>query len=165
MYLANTTKQHQRLNLRVPESRRIFVYDIPSGQQIAIGAGWNRPQTESVVNYLQRFGAKPVSSISGNLSDYDGLLYSLEKPIKADQIENGHAAVVDNQQTTAVREITKTALGIDAATRDRKTRRRRAKTTSLSVSQDLPHGVKPTGSEVKFDMTVAEDGHGTPPIA
>jgi len=164
MYIANTTKQHYRPNFRVPERTRIHVVNIPSGQQVKVGDDWNAAQTDSVVKQLEVFGARPARDASGKLQKYSGLLYSLDKPIPVGKIEAAHEALVNEQDQRSADELTKGALGFDAALRDKRTRRRGAKVTSLEVSQDVPPFSKATGKEIKFGVTVTPDGHDKPSV-
>lgn len=162
MYIANTTTQNLRLNLRVPESKKALVYDIPSGQQIAVGGDWTAAQTSVVVNYLDTFGARALPDLSGKLRGFNGILYSLDRPVPVDGIEAGHGAVVDHQTEVASDEITKAALGVDRAARDPKTRRRKFKRTTLEVTQVTPPGESATDGAVRFGVTVDPEGHDDP---
>jgi len=158
MYIANTTKQNWHLNVWVPEARRHQTIPVASGRQVFIGKDWNSTQNDSVVLQLERFGARPARDANGKLEYFPGILYSHDKPIPVDKIEMGHEAVVESQEKRAGAELTKGALGFDAALRDKRTRKRLARTSSLEVTQDVPKGTKPDGKEVVFGVTVANDG-------
>lgn len=165
MYIANTTKQRILLNFRVPETTKIAVLEIQSGQQVQTGDRWTIPQRNSVVEFLESFGAKPASAVNGKLSEYSGMLYSLDKPVASERIQNAHETVVAEQMQTSSDELTKAALGVDAGTRDKRTKRRRAKQTTLSVTQDTPRGERPAKNRVNFSLSVAEDGHDNPGLS
>lgn len=158
LYIANATKQNWHHHFRVIEKDRSFFVQIPSGTQKSIGHDWNAGQTDSVIKQLQKFGALHVNDLSRNLDKFPGLLYRTDKPISADQIESGHVAVVDAQEKRSAAEASKSALSFDAANRDKRTRRRLAKTTEVSVQQEVPYGEKIRGDEVAFSLGVAEDG-------
>lgn len=164
MYLANTTKQHIRLNLRVPETTRIGVVEIDSGHQVVIGGDWSAAQTDAVVKYLERFGALPDSAVNRRLVGYSGLLYGMVKPVEEDHIQVAHEAVVTAQVDRAAGEFTRTALGVDAGLRDKRTKRRRAVRTQLSAKEILPRGTRPTGHEVDVSVTVDPQGRDDPQV-
>ena len=158
MYICNATTQTWMPNFRVPEMKRVHVARIFSGQQVEVGRDWNSVQLQSVIEQLERFGAKNIKDVK-HAHKFSGLLYSLDKPVKVDLIEEGHSDMVEEQSKRSVQELTKSALGFDAALRDKKTRRRTAKATTLEITEDLPPRSKPSGREVKFGVTVADDGH------
>jgi hypothetical protein len=158
LYIANATKQNWNHHYQVPEKERPFFVQIPSGSQVVLGQGWNASQIDSVVKQLERYGALHVNDLSQNIGKFPGLLYRTDKPISEDQILNGHAAVVDAQEKRAATEASRAALSFDASTRDKRSRRRLAKTTEVSVQQDVPYGEKSHGDEVNFSLGVSEDG-------
>lgn len=165
MFIANTTKQKYKLDLRVPELTRLLITEIPSGCQVELGKTWNTHQCDAVIQHLELFGARNVKELSGRkLKDFAGLLYSTDKPISAEKIETGHETVVEDQERRSVQEFKKNALGLDAALRDKRTRKRGAQSTTLEIRQDVPPHTRPTGKEVAIGVTVAPDGHDDPGI-
>jgi len=159
IYIANTTKQNFHHHYRLPEMTRPFYVRLESGNQIKIGEDWNTTQTNDFIKRLEKFGAQKASSVSGKLENFPGLFYSTDKPISESQIVGGHEAVVDGQERRSAAEATKSALGFDAANRDRKRGGKRlAKLTEVTVKQDVPRNEKPTGKEVEFSVGVSEDG-------
>jgi hypothetical protein len=157
IYIANTTKQNWNHHFRVLESNRPFFVQIPSGSQVSVGQSWSAAQTESVVGQLEKFGARQANETSRKLDRFTGLLY----PISENQIVSGHDAVVENQERRSAAEATKSALGFDAATRDKRTKKRLASVTEVTVKQDTPRNEKPSGNEVNFSVAVTEDGRDT----
>ena len=152
LYIANTTKQNWNHHFRVLESNRPFFVQIPSGSQVSVGQGWSTAQTDSVVLQLEKFGARSAVEVNGRLKHFTGLLYRTDKPISQNQIISGHEAVVETQQRRSAAEATKSALGFDLANRDKRTNKRLAKLTEVTVKQDLPRNEKPTGNEVNFRL-------------
>lgn len=165
MFIANTTKQKYKIDLRVPELTRLLIVEIPSGHQREIGKTFNSHQIDAVIRHLETYGARNAKELSGaKLKGFDGILYSTDKPISAERIEVGHETVVEHQEKRAVQELTKNALGLDAALRDKRTKKRGARSTTLEIKQDVPPGSRPTGKEVVLGVTVDPDGHDTPEI-
>lgn len=159
LYIANTTKQNFNHHFRIPEKTRAYFVRIESGTQVRVGDEWNTAQQDKVIEQLERYGGRKASAVSGNLENFPGIFYSSDKPISESQIVGGHEAVVDGQERRSAAEATKSALGFDAANRDRKRGGKRlAKVTEVTVQQDIPRNEKPTGKEVHFSVGVSEDG-------
>ncbi len=137
---------------------RPYYVQIPSGGQITLGEKWNSGQIDSVIKGLEKYGARPVTDLSRNLDKFPGLLYRLDKPITEDQIVSGHDAVVETQEKRSAAEASKSALAFDASTRDKRTKRRLAKLTEVSVEQIKPRNEPDTGKEVHFSLGVSENG-------
>jgi hypothetical protein len=159
LYIANTTKQHYRLYLQVPENKRPFTYEIYSGEQVEVGHNWNHSQLESVIKQLEGLGAVQGSHISAALTNYSGLLYRTDKAVTESQIHAGHDAVVDAQERRSAEEAERGAKGFDIAHREGKKARgkRLAKVTEVEVSQEVPKNQKPGKDDRHFKMTIAED--------
>lgn len=164
MFIANTTKQHYKIDLRVPELTRLVIVDIPSGTQVELGKTWNALQADAVIQHLERYGGKNVKDMGHRIKHFAGILYSTDKPITADRIEDAHEDVVEEQELRAKREFTKNALGLDAALRDKRTRKRGTRATTLEIQEVVPPNTKPTGKEVTLGVTVAPDGHDNPDV-
>jgi hypothetical protein len=159
LFIANCTKQTFRHCYRQPESERTGMLDIPSGQQRAIGKGWSKEQFDAVISHLESFGALPVKDLSRNMTDFDGILYSLGTPVPSEKILEAHDVVVDHQEKRSATEATRSALAFDAAGRDKKRGNKRlASVSEVEVVQDVPARQQPTGAEVNFKVSVANDG-------
>lgn len=165
MYIANTTKQIQIPYFRVPEMKQPMHPVIPSGTQVEVGKTWNTFQVDSVIRQLEKFGARNAAEMKhATMLKYSGILYSIGKPISSDKIEDAHSVVVEEQAERSYKEMAKTALSIDAAQRDRSTRKRKAKSTTFEITEDLAPRTKPRGDEAKLSITVTPDGHDDPHI-
>ena len=56
----------------------------------------------------------------------------------------------------AADEAVKSAKAFDAVQVDKRTKRRLPKQTEVTVTQDLPRGQKPSGSDIHMKVTVGE---------
>jgi hypothetical protein len=159
LYIANATRQHRVFLFRSPEVKRPQRLDIPSGRQVAIGSSWASDAMQCVIEQLETYGAKRVADVRGShLSKFHGLIYSLDKPVDSETIKEGNAAVIDHQERRAAAEAAKGAAAVDLAMRDPGTGKRIAKSTSVSIKQDLPKGEKPSKDNIAMDVTVDETG-------
>jgi hypothetical protein len=158
LFIANTTKQNFHHHFRVPEMNRPYFVRIQSGTQVQVERRFS-PATEAmIIEQLQKYGARNAKEVSGRLEDFPGIFWRQDRPITEGEIVAGHDAVVDAQSRRAAAESSKSALGFDAAHRDKKTRRRGVLTTEVEVVQEVPKGEKPSGNEVTLHVTVANDG-------
>lgn len=158
MYIANTTRQNIHFWCRLPERRGPTPIQIPAGTQVIVGSKWTKGEVEAFVNQIEEFGGRQAGEANKKLKKYAGLLYSFDKPVSDDQFLTAHEKVKEDQHNRAVVELTKAAAGRDVAVR-RNSKDGKAKSTSLSIEQDVPFNQRPTGQEVKFGMTIAPDGH------
>jgi len=159
LFIANATKQHRVFYYRSPEAKRPQRLDIPSGRQVAIGATWPHHVIGLVTAQLDSFGAVRVADVrSSRLEKFHGLIYSHDTEIPAEVIEVGHEAVVDHQHRRAASEAAKGAASVDLNMRDQKTGKRTAKSTRVTIKQDVPHNVKPTADDIDMDVSVEEGG-------
>ena len=159
LYVANCTKQTWRFCFRMPETGKEVWVDIKSGQQEEISKGMSAAGIANVINHLERHGARDHADGKLKPEDFDGYLYSLNKPIHEDKIFMAHDVVVDKQEKRSVDEAVKSALGYERSNRDKKSGKRLAKVSEVEVIQDVPSRQKPTGDEVRFSLAVAEDGN------
>jgi hypothetical protein len=158
LYVANATKQNWMLNVRIPESGKVTIIEIPSGQQREIAAGLSKASIDSIVGHLERFGARNNADSKLHIEDFDGYLYSLGKPVSSDKISDAHETLVEKQEKRSVNEAMRNAAAYEKSTRDKRSGKRLASLTEVEVVQDLPPREKATGKEVKFKVTVDEKG-------
>lgn len=136
-----------------------MVVMIPSGSQVEIPGVDTAGAMEYAIKDLRRYGAREANELRGKrLESFPGMIYSQDKPVSVENIQVGAELVEDAQDRRAADEAVKSAKAADVVMRDPKTRRRMSKTTEVSVQQDVPRGVKPSGKEVAMQVTVAEDG-------
>jgi hypothetical protein len=158
LYIANTTKQNWNHHFRVPEMKRPYFVQIPSGAQVQIERKFGPIAEDMIIEQLQKYGGRNANEVSGKLEAFPGIFYRQAKPIGEDEIVAGHDKVVENQEKRSAAEATRAALGFDASKRDRKNKKRLVQTTEVEVIQDVPRNEKPTGDEVHLHLTVAHDG-------
>lgn len=161
IYIANTTRQHLRLPIRINEPEKgskVIRFEIPSGQQLMIGSGFSEDQVADVISHLERFGGK--KSVSQKLNGFMGILYSVDKPISEDNIRTGHEAVIDASQKRSATESIRAAESFDTSTRENSGRGKRlARETQVVIERETP---KKTGTgidkEELMNLSVSEHG-------
>lgn len=158
LYVANATKQNWMLNVMIPESGKVAVIEIPSGQQREIANGLSKSSIDLIIDHLERFGARNNADNKLHIDDFDGYLYSVGKPVSSDKISDAHETLVEKQEKRSVNEAMRNAAAFEKSTRDKRSGKRLASVTEVEVKQDVPSREKPTGNEVKFKVTVDEKG-------
>lgn len=90
LYVANLTRQVREFLYKLPEQglRRQM---IPIGQQIRVAGIENTEQIRVVLEHYYRYGMKSVEDAMKSKT-FTGLCYSIDKPVKIDQMEIGIAA-------------------------------------------------------------------------
>ena len=160
IYLANTTRQTIRFSYRVPGIDKVMWVLIPSGRQEQLDKTlkFDSDQTASIVQQMERYGARESSQVNRRLKDFDGLLYNLSKPVKENDFEIGNAALIHHQEERSVSEAVIAARTFDAATTQDKGRQRLAKTTAVEIIEDAKPGAKPTGDEIRSEIEISPQG-------
>ena len=156
LYLVNATKQNHRFQWRMPESRKVVHFQVPTGHQIRVDEGLNSGQIDDLIQQMERYGFKRVEDVS-RLKDFDGMLFG-PKTLQSDDIAMAHEAVVQKQEKRSAGEATRAALGLEKGSRDkRNSKQRLAKEVTVEIEQhvDQRHA---TGDEIKMSLTVAADG-------
>lgn len=156
LYIANATRQNFRFHFRIPENDKAMILEIPSGQQREVGKGWTDESYQACVSQLEKYGARKAEEAHGALRNFNsGILYS-HKIIKEDEIVYGNEQHLDSAQDRSVTQATRTALAADHNHRDKRTRKRKAKSVTTEV---LKHGDPRKGEdEGLMSITVSEDG-------
>jgi hypothetical protein len=157
IYLANATRQHYKFFYRVPENKRSFFVDIPSGYQERIGKDWSPEQQTSVIAQLEAIGAKQVPQISGKMENFSGLVYSTSKPVSEDKIHQANEVVISDAEKRSIDTAQKAARTFDLTTREKKGKGRRlARETSVEIIEEDKPGEKPTSDKAHFKQVVGE---------
>ena len=160
IFLANCTRQTLRFSYRVPGIHQILWSMIPSGRQEQLDKDvkFNPEQINAIVEQMERFGAKESSIVSRKMANFDGLLYSLSKPIPKGDFNIANEALVHKQEVRSATEAVNSVMAFDKGTTDKKTGRRNARTTAIEVVQDVAPGEKATGKEVHMNVEVSPQG-------
>lgn len=161
LFIANPSKQHVLFNYRDPRTKLLAFEEIGSGRQIEIGHAWSQDETATVIDFIRKFGGRDAAESHGALGvRFLGLLYREDYAVSREEIELGHAAVVETQERRSVTEAVRAGLGFDRANRTEAKRRGRppAKVTAVEVEEETERHVQPTGNEVRFSMSVDPEG-------
>jgi hypothetical protein len=169
LHVANDTKLNWVVQYRLTggEGGKLlgpFILEIPSGQQRTVGAGWSQENEQFFVEQIERHGAIEARELDRTVKRHTGLLYSYDRQIEADRIEEGHSKVVDTQEKRSAEEATKAALGFDRmANQAGRGKRRMARATEVEVEELHDPRGRPTGKEMHFRLGV--DAEGNQPVS
>ncbi len=167
LFIANTTRQHHTIQVRIPESGRILLIHIRSGSQWESGTNLSDSQISAIVAHLERFGGRSASSLKGpKAKGFSGYVYS-DKKISLDSILLGNEVVIDEAQDRSVQSATASALANDVILNDSSTggRKRLAKVTGIEVVEEPAKGQRPTGKEITMSLEVTPQGRDDKKIA
>jgi len=85
LYIGNATRQIHQFLYRVPESEKLRSQNIQPGTQIRIPGEVDKASIDYIVDQHSRFGMIPAAEIP-KTKEFNGLCYSVDKPILADKI-------------------------------------------------------------------------------
>lgn len=85
LYIANTSKQHQEINFRIPGNQRHFTAKIGPGKQESVYKEGTRDDHVSIVEQLKVYGLRSVEDIDRS-KEFVGLCYQFDKAISADKL-------------------------------------------------------------------------------
>ncbi len=160
LYISNSTRQIQLFYYRLPEEKpgqSPRMEKIMPGHQIALGSRWTKGELDYVIEQLDRSGARPKNSVKAKMHHFHGLLYSTDEPVSREAIEIGHSAVIENAEIRSAAEAVKGAAALDVIQRG-PGGKRKAKTTSVEIVEEVPPNTKPKGNEINMSVEISQDG-------
>lgn len=113
LLIANGTHQHVDFQHRIPEYDKVFSVVIPAGRQVEHPVEMNEQQMRVVIGQLEKYGARPASDID-NLTTPRGLVFSLNRPISSDQIDEAREQDEEVRQTIADEQIQNAGIAVPA---------------------------------------------------
>lgn len=158
MFIANASRQDFRFQFRVPEHPKIMFEDIPSGGQIELGKDWGNEVIQSIVEQLQRFGAREAKDARGALRRFDsGLIYSVNKPVSQNEIFYAWEEKLDNAQDRSVYQASRASAAADLFHRENGNPH--GKRLAREVGMEVERAGDPNrdGRQPLINLTVADD--------
>lgn len=134
LYIGNTTRQHNHLEVRLPEGRNTFSEMIYSGRQIKVGS-LSPGQEAALIEHISRYGAIERSKLHGKAKGFEGTVYS-EKPLKMEEFHYGLEEVLDHAEDRAVTEAVKSAIAADKHMIDKQTGQRLSASTEIEMEEE-----------------------------
>lgn len=160
--IANPTRQDWIVQYRVgapktPEFETLRQFTVPSGGQIDLQL---EPihQAQLIGHLEQRHGARDAAEVHGRMVRFSGLIYRDMGQIETTEIQQAHEAEMQTREERSVTQAVRGALGFDKAARKPNQTRPGARITETTVEQELPRGVRRTGNEVAFNLSVDPEG-------
>ena len=91
LYIGNVSKQIQHFAYRSPERPGVITQVIPIGSQIRVSPNGQHvdlstPEIESIINQHRTYGLIDVNDIDNKQSPFNGLCYSVGKPITPEKL-------------------------------------------------------------------------------
>lgn len=149
LYIRNTSAQPFIVNCRIPEMNKVYILELHPRRTETV-RHLNSGQLEALIDHLSRFGGVDRKTLHGRIDDFQGLVYSLDKPISEEEVLAGYEAVADHQQDRAVRQATRAAV----AAGTRQTTEHRAKSSEVELEQENGPVKKRARMKVAVDTSV-----------
>jgi|SRR6185503_1423949 len=109
VFVANGTYQHMDFNYRLPEMPSFRRLEIKAGRQEKFPEDLNDLEVESLIKQLERFGAVQVSDVK-SITIPRSLVYSVDRKISSDKINEAREKDVDARQEVAAEMLTNAGL-------------------------------------------------------
>lgn len=160
--IANPTLQDWTVPYRlgVPKSPEFGIlrqFTVGSGCQIDLHL--NAIEQAQLIGFLEeKHGARDAAEVHGRLTNFMGLIYRDMGQIETTEIEQARESDVQAREEQSVRQAVRSALGFDKSARKGNAARGGARVTETTVEQELPRGVRRSGKEVTFSMSVDPEG-------
>lgn len=154
LFVANTTKQIQEIQYRVPENPKIIVETIPVGQQRRVfKEDATKGEIDAIIRQLEIYGAIRVVD---RPRDFNGLVYSIDKPVPSDTMETvvGHNDDVLEQRGFDLRQAAAVAVASDAGIQDG----RGLNQLEVSIREENKPGDAPDADKMNQTTSVMRDG-------
>ncbi len=165
--ISNPTLQDWTVTYRLgppnsEEAKTLRQVTLRRGQQIDLYL--DEVHKAQLIKHLETYGARDAAEVHARLVGFSGLIYRDKGIIEREEIEMAHESDLDTRQERSVKQATRSALGFDRAARQPNKARPGARITETTVEQELPRGTRPTGEEVKFQLTVDPEGRSDVPL-
>jgi len=160
LFLANCTKQTMRFTFRVPEMQKLICEEILSGRQAQLdrSMSFSPEQLASVIDQMEVYGFRNVTDLNRKMEDFDGMVFSTNKPLSSTNIQVANESLVEKQEKRSAQEATNAAYGFEKGTRDKRTGARLARVTAVEIKQDLDPKQQATGKEIGMNIEMSVDG-------
>ena len=135
MIIANTSRRHWEVRHRIMETGKTIFVVIPMGHQEEI-KGLMPKEQEELIAHLRRFGAVERKEIHQKQQNFEGLVYSLDRPLKEEEYRAGLEEVIDEAQSRAVVEATRSAVAGDEAVKKQTRGKRMVGDTEVAMQQE-----------------------------
>jgi hypothetical protein len=151
IYLANTSRKDWLFNFRSKEIP-LFTKSIPSGKQDEIEI--SSAHADKVIGSLRQFGAIHRDELSQHSKNYEGLVFSTDKPLQINQFHYGHDELIDQAESRSVVEASKAAMAGDLILNPRN-RDRMTGSTEAEFEEEVPmRGKKKQTMKITVDPAV-----------
>jgi hypothetical protein len=144
LFIANTSKQNQIFNYRLPEHPIPKYVDIRVGTQVKIPGDLSPEAIKAIIEHATPYGLKAVNELPRN-RDFVGLCYSINEPVKLD-----HLYSTFEQNDVVLNE---------------KAEERREDQAAI-IAQEIQNSMHEVGVEVpRAEVTMVEETKDTPRVA
>lgn len=136
MFIANTSRRNWEVRHYIRDTNRNIFVPISMGHQEEI-KGLSPKEQESLIAHLRLFGAIERAEVHRKQQNFEGLVYSMDRPLKEEEYRAGLEEVLDEAQSRSVVEATRSAVAGDAAVTKTTGGKRMIGDTSVGMEQEL----------------------------
>ncbi len=136
LIIANTSRQNWEVRHYIRSSNKNIFEKIVSGGYTELKNLTPAEQNE-LIDHLRRFGAIERTEIHRKQKNFEGLVFSTDRPLKESEYRAGLEEVLDEAQSRAVVEATRSAVAAEEAVKKNTRGKRFHKETNISMEQEL----------------------------
>ncbi len=134
--IANTSRRHWEVRHYIRSTNKNVLVIIPMGTQEEV-KNLSPAEQDELIAHLRRFGAIERSEVHRKQKNFEGLVYSTDRPLKEEEYRAGLEEVLDEAQSRAVVEATRSAVAADEAVKKSTRGKRLVGDTNISMEQEL----------------------------
>ena len=135
MFIANTSRRNWEVRHRIRLSNKNIFVAIKMGSQEEV-KNLMPSEREDLIKHLRRFGAIERSEVHQKQKNFEGLVYSFDRPIREEEYYAGLEEVLDEAQSRSVVEATRSAVAGDTAIKNKTRGQRLVGDTNISMEQE-----------------------------
>ena len=135
MIVANTSRRNWEVRHYIRETGKNILMVIPMGHQEEIKHLTPKEQ-EAFIAHLRRFGALERTEVHQKHQGFEGLVYSMDRPLREEEFRAGNEEVLDEAQSRAVVEATRSAVAGDVAVAKQTRGKRMVGDTEVAMEQE-----------------------------
>lgn len=153
--IANTSRRNWEVRHYIRSSNKNVLVVIPMGRQEEI-KNLTAAEQDELIAHLRRFGAIERTEVHRKQKNFEGLVFSTDRPLKEAEYRAGLEEVLDEAQSRAVVEATRSAAAADEAVKKNTRGKRFHKETSISMEQELGNIKERKNMDVTITPTIAQ---------
>lgn len=114
-YVGNATKHDLDFGYRLPESKSgMIIVKVKMGQQMKLTGNLSVLECDAIIEQYKIYGIKNVNDMNLGRGEYNGIIYSIDKPITMDKIRRAMDRNVETLEEQGKKQRMEAAIATNA---------------------------------------------------